>query len=229
MAHIAGAAMNRFIAVILLISIAHTFGASARPAERLPDPAKQAAAEAMIAKTNSQGVWRSDDTGKITLIQSGMDCSVTTEGDLFQLTGLTVYQNAENGADVSCNYALKLDHGSGTMTVYAFKANGRPNEQLLGEAVGQAKAVHPDWTLIGKPKLNIGMNGKGEGKIQPLSALFEFGTSPKMYSAIWVAASGEWAVMVRTTYPEADAMLAETMSIVSWAYASLKIEDGGKR
>jgi len=125
--------------------------------------------------------------------------------------------------DVSCGYSFKGEAGVAHATVYAYAASGRSSEQLLEQSIAEARTVHPDWKLTDHSPTTMSITDKSGKKMTPLTALFAFGTSPEMYSAIWVGAVDTWAIKVRTTYPKADANTVELMSIVWWAGAHMHI------
>lgn len=215
----------RLLATIV-VTVAAVFAATAgaHAEDRTPDPVKKAKAEALIAETKSDGVWRADDTGEITHIQSGLQCAVAGDDDIIQLIGLSTYPSVEKGTNVSCSFTLKgptdaVSH----ITLYAYAAEGRSDRQLLDQSIAEAQTLHPDWKLEGGPAMTIGITDKAGKKLEPLSARFTFGASPKMFSSIWVGAVRNWAIKVRSTYPKDDASTAEMMSIIWWAGAHLHV------
>ncbi|MFM9863163.1 MAG: hypothetical protein ACKVRO_06110 [Micropepsaceae bacterium] len=210
--------MHRTLFFLLAFALA---GSPVAAKERAPDSVKKAKAEALVAQTKSDGVWRTDGTGEITHLASGLKCAVSGDGDPIQLKELIVYPKAALG--VSCAFTHTTEAGLTDTTLYVYSALGLTNEQLLAQSVGAIEMAHPDWKRTDGPSLSIEIKGKAGNAVAPAAARFATAGSPEKFSSIWVGAARSWAIKVRTTYPRADATPMELMSLVYWAHARLHI------
>jgi len=192
---------------------------AAQAAERQPSPIKKALADGLITETKSNGVFEADETGKVTHLQSGMECFTALSKAPLQLIRLIVYPSAEKGGDVSCGYMVRGETGVSQLTLYAYRHNGQTSSQLIDSAVQEIRSAHTDWTASEKAPMTMAIGKMPDAKTFALAARFEFGSAPEMFSSVWVGTVGDWAIKMRATYPKAEETATELQSVLIWSVA----------
>jgi hypothetical protein len=193
--------------------------------DRQPSPIKKALADGLIAETKSNGVFDADDTGKVTHLQSGMECFAALSKEPLQLIRLITYPSKAKGGDVSCGYMVRGETGVSQLTLYAYHHNGQTSEQLIEAAVQEIRAAHGDWTAAEKAPMTMAIGKDTATVARALAARFEFGSSPEMFSSIWVGTVGDWAIKMRATYPKTEETATELQSILLWAVANKNVRE----
>lgn len=204
---------------ILVTLLAATLAASTAQADqRAPDPIKKARAEALVAASKSQGVWRVDATGGITHIASGLTCHVTDSTN--QVVELVVHPTPAQG--VSCRYEDNSPAEKATFVLSVYANQGLTREQLRAQSVEPIRAAHPDWKEVEPPKIFITVTDDNTGEdLTPVATRFATGGSSQEFSSLWIGKTGSWAIKVHATYPKATAEKTEMGALGFWAVAHL--------
>ena len=124
--------------------------------------------------------------GALVHLQSGMVCAQAA-GDA-RLSGLEVYD--ESGEDVGCSYVLPY----GTLSLYATRADPRPMDQRLLEAVWAMRASNAGMQPVEAP---FTPSEPGVSQVQAAAFATRDGTA---ITAVWLAQEHDWIIKVRATY-----------------------------
>jgi hypothetical protein len=157
---------------------------------------KEAAKDEKAPLTEAQ-IWRKDDDGNITHIQSGATCPVTWAG----LTRDKLSVFAADGTDVGCNFVTP-NAGPTYMTFYVYQRAGGM-EEAMKEAVDGMKARQP----VAKETPYFAPSSNGQYRSLTLSYKAADGTP--MRTSVLLAQSGGWLLKMRLTCREDDARVAE--------------------
>lgn len=186
---------------------------------RTPDPVKQARAEALVAATKTQGVWRVDITGGITHIASGLPCHVN-DGTT-QVVELVVHATPAEG--VSCRFEDNSPARKAMYVVSVYAHQGLTREQLLLQAAVPIRTAHPAWKEGEMPKdfsIKVTDDQTGED-LTPVATRFATDGPAEEFSSLWVGKTGHWAIKVYAIYPKANAAKIELSALAFWASAHM--------
>jgi hypothetical protein len=144
-------------------------------------------------------IWRRDQTGTITHIQSGATCPSEWAG--FTRNRLEVF--VRDGTNVGCNYVLG---GTSALTFYVYE--GLTVEEELKDALDAMKTRQP--VASETPYHAQSMNGVYQAR----TLAYDTADRRAMRTSVLVGKAGNWVLKMRLTCPAADAQrLEQTVGI----------------
>jgi len=185
--------INSAGAIALAALCVSGFALAAPRTAPVKDPAAQARAQELIDSVrDGDGVFRAEDTGNVVHIRSGMACAVGDE--MLSLVRVSIRPSFTLGDDVTCDYTIP----GGKAVLFATRLGGANFQTFAAEAQRVFAAANASAKPAG-PLMSLDYPGIGRPAGQSFAVTVD---GKPAIASMWIAHEGDWALMVRATYPE---------------------------
>ena len=162
-------------------------------------PEQEAPAELTDAE-----IWRTDEAGNMTHIQSGLICPATWSG--FARQGSQIYKRS--GQDVGCTYVS----GDSIISFYAYRNGGTVAEEVNGVMDQVVKARHP----VNMPSsIAVLESFAPRGEFAMGTIGYKNARDDAMKSGVLINELAGWRLKIRYTFPVSDAERTEGLIVAS--------------
>lgn len=159
--------------------------------------------EADVELTDAE-IWRTDEVGNMTHIQSGLICPANWSG--FARQDSQIYKRS--GQDVGCTYVS----GNSIVSFYAYRNGGTVAEEVKGVMDQIVKARHPVNSPSSIAVLET-FAQRGEFAIGTIS--YKDAHDEAMKSGVLINQIAGWRLKIRYTFPVSDAQRTEGLIVAS--------------